>query len=99
MTYINKCKHILCTLSYLINFAFTLSAMLNGSELEEVIGHSLINVGSQYEQLGPMKSQTVVALDEFYDPFVHMTADILKDKRFLWKDTYNSTSIINIGQR
>ncbi|XP_070184115.1 uncharacterized protein [Littorina saxatilis] len=61
---------------------------LNGTDLATVVEHQLSNVGSEYEKLGPMLPETVKILDEFYQPFVHKFAEILRDDRLLWKDVY-----------
>jgi hypothetical protein len=61
---------------------------VTGETRDEVLGHGLVNVGSEYDKVGPMKPETVKILDEFYQPFVNKFAEMLQDERFLWKDTY-----------
>ena len=61
---------------------------LRGAAYEKVMAQQLVNVGSEYEKLGPMKPETVKILDDFYQPFVEQFAEILQDRRFLWLDTY-----------
>lgn len=54
--------------------------------MAEVIEHDKVNVGSLYDELGPMIPETADILNDFYEPFIDKFAEILNDQRFLWRD-------------
>ena len=54
--------------------------------MRRIIGHWTINVGQNYETVGPMLPETIKILNEFYKPFVLRLSELLGDERFLWKD-------------
>ena len=46
----------------------------------------MVNVGRNYDTVGPMLPETIRVLNEFYKPFVLRLHQLLGDDRFLWKD-------------
>ena len=54
--------------------------------MKHIISHWTLNVGQNYETVGPMLPETIKILNEFYKPFVLRLSELLGDERFLWKD-------------
>ncbi|XP_076448501.1 uncharacterized protein LOC143285156 [Babylonia areolata] len=60
---------------------------------EAIVAQSKVNVGAEYDKVGPMKPETARILDEFYQPFVDQLAHMLNDPRFLWRDVYTPSHL------
>ncbi|XP_025083981.1 carbohydrate sulfotransferase 15-like isoform X2 [Pomacea canaliculata] len=56
------------------------------TEMEEIANFSIVNAGKNYD-VGNMNNKSYYLLNGFYKPFNERLARLMKDKKWLWKDS------------